>query len=85
MVNKPVPVGIVRTLPVLTGNLRIDWVWVWVWGISDFFNWVWGWGWGWIYPRHISILVLFFLFFISSKYLVCHETHSHLQYIFILS
>jgi len=43
MTNKPVSVGIVWTVPILTGNPRIDWVWV--WGIPDFFNWVWGWLW----------------------------------------
>jgi len=30
MANKPVPVGITRTRPVLTGNPRFDWVWIWV-------------------------------------------------------
>jgi len=58
MANKSVPVGITRTLPVLTGNPRFDWVWVWVWVwvIPEIFNWGWGWGWGYIYiPAQIPV------------------------------
>jgi len=54
MANKSVFVGIARTHPVLTENLRIDWVWtwvwIWVWEISNFFNWVWRWFLGCTYP-----------------------------------
>ena len=63
MANKLVPWVLPESVPVLTGNPRIDWVWVWVWGIPDFFSWVWGWAWGCTYtrhntrPRHIFILV----------------------------